>query len=85
MNENENANVNEEVVPVTNDGGMKITKTDVIVGTPIAGLAAFGLYKAVRGIIDWVNDKREERRLKKEGVIEDVTEVVEPVEVPEEQ
>lgn len=85
MNENEanvNENVTEEVItPVTNDGGSRITKTDIAIGVPVAAAAVYGVIEGVRKFVGWIKKRRE----KKDDVIEDVAEVVEPAEVPEEQ
>ena len=86
MNENEanvNENVTEEVItPVTNDGGSRITKTDIAIGVPVAAAAVYGVIEGVRKFVGWIKKRRE----KKDDAIEDVVEVVEePVEVPEEQ
>ena len=85
MNENEanvNENVTEEVItPVTNDGGTRITKTDIAIGVPVVAAAVYGVVEGVRKFVGWIKKRRE----KKDDVIEDVAEVVEPAEVPEEQ
>lgn len=82
MNENE-ANVNEDVTEVvpTNEGRTGITKTDIAIGVPVAAAAVYGVVEGVRKFVEWIKKRRE----KKNDVIEDVTEIVEPVEVPEEQ
>ena len=83
MNENDvNENVTEEVItPVTNDGGSRITKTDIAIGVPVAAAAVYGVIEGVRKFVGWIK-----KREKKDDAIEDVVEVVEePVEVPEEQ
>lgn len=83
MNENENVNVNEDVTEVvpTNEGRTGITKTDIAIGVPVAAAAVYGVIEGVRKFVGWIKKRRE----KKNDVIEDVTEVVEPIEVPEEQ